>query len=1097
MFANYAAYAGQISPEGPPGMSGYGAPLGQQAPMGPGVSSDFGAFNAGPRAMAGMHAAMPAMMGAGILAGSFLPGAIGRNIGRLDPFQAGLSGFGRASGLTSGIKAGAGMGEMFGGMAENLGRIGAGGIGNIARAGMVGIGGAAVAALPAFIGMKAVEYVGGKAVEGAQFTNQVQHTLGQNFRFQNSQSQTGYGFSREQGSQIADTIRSMGNKEIMSSPQEMLRIMEQGVQGGLFRPVQDAKAFQTKFKELVGTLKEVAKTLNTTLEGAMPFLQEGRKMGFWTPADVMRMSHTTNATAAATGMSVAEVQQMQQQGAAMARSIGAPGATGFLGMTRTLDLVGGAQRSGIISEQRMSEITGGLQGSAATASFAGSMQEAATRFAASRRARWLLAATAGKDMQHLDAGKLGMLATGRMSLGQIQGMAEKNVQGRGAEFVMGEEDMRGDLLKMGPEGQAGLISAMAGSRLYGTSAMDKLVTRKLIQRNFGVGGKAADIWAEMARNRQLIIKENQQRAEAAEDGKARDQEEQMDHSYEGAKRKLVSALRKDVEEPIMRGASRVSQRVGDMWEGASDWAWNRAPRGIRIKGVEGSAAAAMRAAALGDTSALGRSMSTEGEIQAQFKRTKQSTSYSNLALTGNATFAEGGKPLSAEDVQKNMQAHVKELADTMNSGDIGLMGAAGRGIKRVGEVLTGIGAFGGVVGMLPGLATAGLGKGLEHMAGTSEGDIMRIFKGEDADQFRTAISYMWHGHQSPEKGGDPQSAIIGQNMLKSMAKAARDKGDKKTADMYDRMANDTGLQAKLAKMGGDQRDLNFFAGKDVVQKRMGKLKTQFDKNTKLMEQLNNITGPDKKSAGLGTLISALATKSAAGEMGLGQANDELSRIADAAVTADPTQIEAAKEALKGVPGAGQVYAALEAGSARGALKDSLTKTGRAGRGLQAAAINRVANELGIKDFISSDAIDTLTGHGKGHSQKQKEAVRQALAEKSKDLDPATQKTLASLVGGIEHGGTAGGVEALGAARKAGLVGINDAAADASKTATQRFRDKLGGEIIGKLGSSEGMHAELTNISSILRDIRGQGKSSPEVGAPKSEPDNGGFVGPTQ
>ena len=151
---------------------------------------------------------------------------------------------------------------MFGGMAENLGRIGAGGIGNIARAGMVGIGGAAVAALPAFIGMKAIEYTGGKMVEGAQFTGQVQHTLGQNFRFLNSQSQTGYGFSREQGAQIADTFRSMGNKEIMSSPQEMLRIMEQGIHGGLFRPVQDAKAFQAKFKELVGTLKEVAKTLN-------------------------------------------------------------------------------------------------------------------------------------------------------------------------------------------------------------------------------------------------------------------------------------------------------------------------------------------------------------------------------------------------------------------------------------------------------------------------------------------------------------------------------------------------------------------------------------------------------------------------------------------------------------------------------------------------------------------------------------------------------------------------------------------------------------------------------------------------------------------
>ena len=71
MFANYAAYAGQISPEGPPGMF------------------DRGPFDAGPRAMAGMHAAMPAMMGAGILAGSFLPGALGRNIGVLDPLQAG------------------------------------------------------------------------------------------------------------------------------------------------------------------------------------------------------------------------------------------------------------------------------------------------------------------------------------------------------------------------------------------------------------------------------------------------------------------------------------------------------------------------------------------------------------------------------------------------------------------------------------------------------------------------------------------------------------------------------------------------------------------------------------------------------------------------------------------------------------------------------------------------------------------------------------------------------------------------------------------------------------------------------------------------
>ena len=168
-------------------------------------------------------------------------------------------------------------------------------------------------------------------------------------------------------------------------------------------------------------------------------------------------------------------------------------------MQRTMDVVGGGVRSGVISEQRMAELTGGVQGSEAIASLSGTLQAGTTRFASSRTARWLLAATANKSMTGLDEGKLGMLASGRLGIDQIRGMAEKNVQGRGADFVMGEEEMRGELLKKGPEAQAGFIAGIAGKRLYGDSAMDKLVTRRLIQRYFGGDARQADTMAELAR----------------------------------------------------------------------------------------------------------------------------------------------------------------------------------------------------------------------------------------------------------------------------------------------------------------------------------------------------------------------------------------------------------------------------------------------------------------------------------------------------------------------------------------------------------------------------------------------------------------------
>ena len=80
--------------------------------------------------------------------------------------------------------------------------------------------------------------------------------------------------------------------------------------------------------------------MNTSLEGAVPFMAQARQQGFWTPADIMRNATMTRATAAVTGMSTAQVQNMTAYGAQMSRAVGGTGQQGARGMDRSLQMAG-------------------------------------------------------------------------------------------------------------------------------------------------------------------------------------------------------------------------------------------------------------------------------------------------------------------------------------------------------------------------------------------------------------------------------------------------------------------------------------------------------------------------------------------------------------------------------------------------------------------------------------------------------------------------------------------------------------------------------------------------------------------------------------
>jgi len=603
MFGNFASYATQISPGygGPPPtysnpMQGAGMPAAQH-PLSGGSGSGAGAMSwAGNKALP--MAASAAM---------FMPG-----LSRLDPTMAAIRGFGASSGINTGgagLLSKAGMSNIGAGFSQAA----SGGIGGLARAGLSGIGGAAARAMPVLALAQAAKYGVGQMVQGAQYNNQVSGFMQKNFSHVNQASSTGFGFSRDEGGQMGDMMREMGNKDMMSGPQEMLRIMKQGTQQGVFKAVQDVKEFKRRFKETVGALKEVAKVMNTTLEGAMPFFQQARQQGFWTPQDIQRHAQTTKAAAGASGMSVAQTQQMMGQGAAMARQVGAQGHTGSQGMAASLSTVGGALRSGVINERQLSEATGGQTGTEAIGTMAGQMQASATRFATSRRARWLLASLGGKGFKSLDSGKVGMLQMGMMGIGDIGKGARQNIGKEGAfNFVQNEETLRGELLKGGIATQSGFVQALVGKHLYGASARSKFITRRIIKQTFGGSNKNADMLAAMGRNAARIREENEARDAQQVDQQERNRSEIMDHSYEGAKRKMSSWWDKKVKEPLQGLGARVGRKAGNWWEKQTDAFWGRAPRGFRNRGFTGQTMKAAQRHMLGDTSALARTFGRSG-----------------------------------------------------------------------------------------------------------------------------------------------------------------------------------------------------------------------------------------------------------------------------------------------------------------------------------------------------------------------------------------------------------------------------------------------------------------------------------------------------
>lgn len=424
MFGNFASYAQQITP-----------PYGMGAGMGAGAPHSYQPFTG---AMMGPPPTPPPMpmqsawgpnMGPQMMQmATAPPGAYGQQALAERMLGTGFSGL-------STIGQGLGMVNMGAGVASMLG---------IGGAGMAAVGG-----LPVMAGIMAGQHVAEQGYQGFQQRQDVNRVLRGRFGGQMGVGggRGGMGFSTEEMGGISQMVREMGTQDLFTNMEELTRVMDRTAGMGMYRGVQSARQFKEKFQQTVDTLREVATTMQTSLEGATEFMESSRRMGFISGQDISRQLQSTRLASAATGMGVGQIQQAMGQGAQMARMWGARGRTGAAAMRNMMSTVSMAQTTGVLSTEDVEFATGGLTGDEGSAALAGRMMETNQRWLQSGAGRVMLAGLWDPQTGGINRGVMARVQSGQITMGQLRQLGRSNIAatgGRQSDFFLREQELRGE-----------------------------------------------------------------------------------------------------------------------------------------------------------------------------------------------------------------------------------------------------------------------------------------------------------------------------------------------------------------------------------------------------------------------------------------------------------------------------------------------------------------------------------------------------------------------------------------------------------------------------------------------------------------------------
>jgi hypothetical protein len=576
MFGNVANYAQQITPLGGmgPGMGmpytgGYsmGAAMGHTPP----AMAPMGGL--GTMGMMAMHGAP----GSGMQQ-AFAEQALGTGLSGLAGMAGGISNLaGGAAGLAGMASFGAGGIGAIGGLMSGAGMAAGWGAGTAALGSIPYLGGAAALAggLPFAAGAGLLAAGAGAANEvygGFQQRQGVNRVLRQRFggMMGVGGGAGGTGFNAREMGGISTMVREMSGNDMFTQFDELTRVMDRTSQMGMYRGVQSAREFREKFRKTVDTLKEIATTMHTSLEGATQFMEQQRNMGFFSGQDINKSLMQTRLTAGATGMTTQQLAEVGQMGAQQGRAMGMLGRSGAEAAQRMAGNVAMAMRMGSVSDEMIAEATGGLTGAQGAQAFSGRMMNVTNRFLSRGAGRALLAGLWDPESGGVSQDLLRTAAGGGLTFREALRRGRSNIRetgGRRSEFFAQEERIRGRLLSSGagPEVVMGMLGQHM-ERARGMSLEDPIMQR-WVRRRLKVSQSEVELMSKMTRELPSILQAQRVRfgQQLEQEGVTRARE---GAGIQGFRNKLAQVWERDVLNPLRQSGDQLTTIFSEAVEGA-------------------------------------------------------------------------------------------------------------------------------------------------------------------------------------------------------------------------------------------------------------------------------------------------------------------------------------------------------------------------------------------------------------------------------------------------------------------------------------------------------------------------------------------------
>ncbi len=396
------------------------------------------------------------------------------------------------------------MTSMIGGVGHTMGRgmAMAGGIGGFA---MGGIGGAMMGmGIGGLVG-GAMKFTANNFMEGAHEQAAIERTLSQ-FQFSNGGSRTGRGFNRQDSRAIGDMVRQMERiPEMLTSFGELNRLMDKMGQMGLMQGVRDAGQFMNKFKETISTVKDLAKMMGTTMEGALQAFGEARSSGFYAKGDIARNVMSRQITASLTGMNQGQIGALQQFGSEMGHGTGGSRASGSRHALRMAGQLGMANQMGILTNDQIMEMTG-KEGAEGIQDLSAQMTQLGYRMSNSNVGQALtLALGEKKDGRYtgkMDEELVRKVRSGELSLSELKSLARSKASTRGAKlsFAAHKSRLRSEMAgAVGAEGISMQLQEILGER--GWQNPDAV---NLVMQRFGASEEQANLLQQVMPNLQQV-----------------------------------------------------------------------------------------------------------------------------------------------------------------------------------------------------------------------------------------------------------------------------------------------------------------------------------------------------------------------------------------------------------------------------------------------------------------------------------------------------------------------------------------------------------------------------------------------------------------